>query len=58
MIKIELSTIESEGLLLWQGKNDNKNKNYIALGIRNGQVFIFLSSYTLKLSLIKIDSVI
>ena len=37
-IKIELSTIERDGLLLWQGKNDNSIKHYIALGIVDGEV--------------------
>ena len=37
-IKIELSTIGRDGLLLWQGKNDNSIKHYMALGIVNEKV--------------------
>ena len=39
-IKMELSTLENEGLLLWQGKNDNGVKNYIALGITEGKASV------------------
>ena len=38
MIKIELSTIEPQGMLFWQGKNDKEMSNYIALGIDNKHV--------------------
>ena len=37
-IKIELSMIEPQGMLLWQGKNDQDMNNYIALGIDKGHV--------------------
>ena len=37
-IKIELSTIEPQGMLLWQGRNDEDMNNYIALGIDKGHV--------------------
>ena len=38
VIKIELSTIEPQGMLFWQGKNDKEMSNYIALGIDNKHV--------------------
>ena len=41
-IKMELSTVENEGLLLWQGRNDNEVKNYIALGINEGKASVIL----------------
>ena len=41
-IKMELSTVENEGLLLWQGRNDNEVKNYIALGINKGKASVIL----------------
>ena len=41
-IKTELSTLEKEGLLLWQGNNDNAVKNYIALGINQGKASVIL----------------
>ena len=37
-IKIELSTIEPQGMLLWQGRNDQDMSNYIALAIDKGHV--------------------
>ena len=38
-IKIELSTLEPEGLILWQGKVDYSTTNYLSLAIKNGQVY-------------------
>ena len=38
VIKIELSTIDPQGMLFWQGKNDREMSNYIALGIDNKHV--------------------
>ena len=61
IITIELSTIEPQGMLLWQGKNDKDISNYIALGIDNKHVSLkFYYSklfYQLRLSGLKEGSV-
>ena len=45
IITIELSTIEPQGMLLWQGKNDKDMSNYIALGIDNKHVSFNYSKF-------------
>ena len=37
-IKLDFSTIESTGLIFWQGKADDWTFEYIALAIKDGQV--------------------
>lgn len=54
-IKIVLSTIESEGLLLWQGQNDEEVKNYMAVGIREGKVKIFENRFLQYLEFLPSD---
>ena len=39
-IKIEFSTLEPDGLILWQGKVNDPTINYISLAIKNGKVSI------------------
>ena len=47
-IKIELSTIERDGLILWQGRADDSTVEYISLAIMNGMVSIFTSKQWFK----------
>ena len=53
VIKIELSTIEPQGMLFWQGKNDREMSSYIALGIDNKHV-----SNNRERSLIRVCSIV